>query len=408
MKLLVCAHRLEIGGTQTNAIELAAALRDRHGYDVVLFATPGPLRQRVEELGLRLLPAPDAAVHPSPARIRALRAAVRQERPDLLHAWDWWQCLDAYYGIHLPLRVPLLVTDMMMDLTRLLPKAVPTTFGIPVLVEQARAAGRRWVELLLPPVAVDHNAPGAVAVAADAFRQRYALKADDITLVTVSRLSHWMKADSLHRSLAAVRCLGRELPLRLLIVGDGLARAELARQAQQINAELGRAAVTLTGMLVDPRPAYAAADIVIGMGGSALRAMAFGKPVIVVGEQGFALPFDASTAATFYYQGLYGRGDGDPANASLQSAIRTLASQPGQHPALGQYARQFVLRHYALETVSARLAGFCERAVNETIPWPVAALDGLRTAGVYLRERRFLTRSRDPVPASGQPKVGAA
>jgi hypothetical protein len=42
VKLLVFAHRLEIGGTQQNAIELAATLRDRHGFEPVLYAEPGP------------------------------------------------------------------------------------------------------------------------------------------------------------------------------------------------------------------------------------------------------------------------------------------------------------------------------------------------------------------------------
>ena len=96
MKILVFAHRLELGGTQVNAIELAAALRDLHGHQVVLFATPGPMVKLVNEKGLRLLPAPDARLHPSPGRMHALRAAVRQERPDRIHVWDWWQCLEAF------------------------------------------------------------------------------------------------------------------------------------------------------------------------------------------------------------------------------------------------------------------------------------------------------------------------
>ena len=129
MKILVYAHRLELGGTQVNAIELAAALRDLHGHDVTLFATPGPMVNLVEEKGLRFLPAPEAWLHPSPVRMRALRGVVRSERPDLIHVWDWWQCLDAFYSVHLPMRIPMVVTDMMMDLTRILPKRLPTTFG---------------------------------------------------------------------------------------------------------------------------------------------------------------------------------------------------------------------------------------------------------------------------------------
>ena len=39
----------------------------------------------------------------------------------------------------------------------------------------------------------------------------------------------------------------------------------------------GRTVISFAGMLVDPRAAYSAADIVVGMGSSALRAMAFAK-----------------------------------------------------------------------------------------------------------------------------------
>jgi glycosyltransferase involved in cell wall biosynthesis len=158
MKILVFAHRLEVGGTQVNAIELAAALRDLHSYEVVLFATPGPNVKLVEEKGLRFLPAPDARFHPSLRRMIALREAVQRERPDLIHVWDWWQCLEAYYAVHLPMRIPMVVTDMMMGVTRVLPKALPTTFGTPELVDLAKAKGRRCVELLVPSVDV-HECP---------------------------------------------------------------------------------------------------------------------------------------------------------------------------------------------------------------------------------------------------------
>jgi hypothetical protein len=53
MKILVFAHHLEIGGTQVNAIEISAALRDLHGHNVVLFATPGPMVKLIEKKGLR-------------------------------------------------------------------------------------------------------------------------------------------------------------------------------------------------------------------------------------------------------------------------------------------------------------------------------------------------------------------
>jgi glycosyltransferase involved in cell wall biosynthesis len=393
MKILVFAHRLEVGGTQVNAIELTAALRDRHDHEVVVFATPGPMLDLVRRNGIRFLPAPDAYHHPSFSRMRALRDAVRAERPDVVHVWDWWQCLDAYWSVYLAMGVPMVVTDMSMSVGRVLPMNVPMTFGTPELVDRARAAGRRRVELLLPPVDVQFNAPGVVS--SEPLRAANGITGNDILLVTVSRFSEWLKAESLRRTIAAVRVVGRELPVKFLLVGDGTLRPELQRMADDVNAQIGREAVVLTGALLDPRPAYAAADIVIGMGGSALRAMAFGKPVIVVGERGFSAPFTPDSAQTFYHQGIYGLGDGLPDNSRLVADIQSLAEHPDRLPALGEFARQFVLKYFTLEAAAAKLSELCGLAVAQKREFRVNAADGVRTAAVFLAGalRRSLSAS---------------
>jgi L-malate glycosyltransferase len=393
MKILVFPHRLEVGGTQVNAIDLAAALRDIHHHEVVMFATPGPMVSLVEKKGLRFLPAPDARFHPAPARMRALAETVRREKPDLLHVWDWWQCIDAYYTVHLRLRIPMIVTDMMMSLTRLLPKQLPTTFGTPELVDHAKAAGRKRAQLLLPPVDVHRNAPGSVDGAQ--FRRDYGIADREIALVTVSRLDPWMKGDSLIRTIEVVRAIGRELPLRFIIVGDGTMRAQLQILADEVNAELGRPAVLLTGALLDPSAAYAAADIVVGMGGSALRGMTFGKPVVIVGEKSFAAALTPETEAFFYYKGIYGVGDGSSSIAAFANTVRRLAESGDLRLELGGFSRQFVMKHFAVETVSAQLSNLCSSAAAQPPRFHAAAADGLRTAAVYLRERRFLTPSRE-------------
>ncbi len=381
-------HWLEIGGTQVNAIELSSALRDLHGHEVVYFATPGPMQALVKEKGLRFIPAPAADRHPSPARMRALHHALRLERPDVLHAWDWWQAIDAYYVAHLVHRVPMVVTDMSMELVRLLPRALPTTFGTPELAEKARAAGHRKADVLLPPVDVERNAPGAAD--AGPLRERYGLGGAGVTLVAVSRLTRSMKSEGIWRVMDAVRRAGRDVPLRFLVVGDGEARPRLEELAAATNAELGRRAVTLVGPLLDPRAAYAAADVVVGMGGSALRGMAFGKAVVVVGERGFAEPLQADTAERFLRRGLYGVGDGDRGNARLVHHLRALAADRGRRLAMGELARSFVTRHFALETVCAKLERILRAASSERVSFGEAAADGVRTGMVWLRERRFL------------------
>jgi glycosyltransferase involved in cell wall biosynthesis len=205
-----------------------------------------------------------------------------------------------------------------------------------------------------------------------------------------------MKSESLQRAIASVDTLADELPLRLLIAGDGVARGKLQGLADQVNSQKGRRVVILTGALMDPRCAYAAADIVIGMGGSALRGMAFSKAIIVAGEQGFSAPFTPETAQKFYYEGIYGVGGSDPGNDRLTQDICLLASHRERLPLLGDFSRQFVQRHYSLETVSDRLAAFCYCAVKVDPPLRAKIADAARTAAVYLRERRYLTPSRDP------------
>jgi L-malate glycosyltransferase len=389
MKLLVFAYPLRVCGTTVNVIELAAALRDLRGYDVAIFAASGALTKLAEQKRLRLVTAPEASGQPSLTRIKALRNTVRKERPDLVYAWDWPQSIDAYYGVHLPMRVPLAVTSMSMDVDRMLPKSVPTTFGTPELVDRARTRGRLRVELLLPPVDTEQNAPGVAD--GSAFREAWRISRNDIIVVTVSRLDEYMKSESLFRTAEAVLALGPKLPLRFVVVGDGNARARMERRAAEINSKLGRAAIMLTGEMVDPRPAYAAADIAVCMGGSALRAMAFAKPVIVAGERGFARLLVPETAEYFHYFGIYGCGEGSDSNDEMIAAISRLSDSRSLRQEVGQFSRDFVVRHFGLRTVAAGLDAFCRDAVANVPALSLAAADGLRTAAVYLRERRFLS-----------------
>jgi L-malate glycosyltransferase len=120
------------------------------------------------------------------------------------------------------------------------------------------------------------------------------------------------------------------------------------------------------------------------MGGSALRAMAFGKPVIVVGEQGFSEPLTPETSEGIYYRGLYGVGNGSPDNARLIAAVRRLVERLDRLPELGQFSRQFVLKHFTLEMVSERLAKFFQVAADAEPRFHVAMVDGLRTAAIGL------------------------
>src|SRR6185312_14773549 len=113
------------------------------------------------------------------------------------------------------------------------------------------------------------------------------------------------KAEGIRHAVAAVRQLA-DPRLRLVIVGDGDAYENIHRAAETVNRELRRGAIVMTGSMYDPRPAYAASDIMLGMGGSALRSLAHGKPLIVLGEHGFSRIFEPRALDYFLTFGFYG------------------------------------------------------------------------------------------------------
>ena len=125
----------------------------------------------------------------------------------------------------------------------------------------------------------------------------------------MSRLATDLKLDALVRAMDAASELAERYPIRLVLVGDGPARAALEKRAACINDRHRRKVIFLHGAESDPRKCYTAADIVLGMGSSALRAMSMQRPVIVQGEEAFSLTFEPATYDKFLSQGFYGIGD---------------------------------------------------------------------------------------------------
>ena len=169
----------------------------------------------------------------------------------------------------------------------------------------------------------------------------------------VSRLAVELKLEGLLAAVAAVADLAGDLPVHLAVVGDGPARAELARAAAAANARRGRPVVHLLGELLDPRPAYAEADVVLGMGSSALRAMAYARPLVVQGEAGFWETLTPESAPRFCWQGWYGVGDGSPGAPRLAGLLRELLGDRARRADLGAFARQLVVDRFSLTRAAA-------------------------------------------------------
>jgi glycosyltransferase involved in cell wall biosynthesis len=354
VRVLVYPHAMEIGGSQLNAVETGAALRDR-GHDVTVISRPGPLVETARQLGLAHIPLdPKSYRRPSTRAMAQLTRLVQEQKFDVVHGYEWPPGVEVALGPGLRLGTPVLCTIYSMAVAPFLPHTLPLLVSTDNIRIRAEKAGFAQVALVEPPVDVKANAPG---FSPGPFRADFGLDDRVPLLASVTRLTPELKLEG---TLAACQAVGEIVaagtPLQLVIAGDGPARAQVEQAAAAANARANGTAVVLTGQLKDPRPAYAAADLVIGMGSSAERALAFGKPLIVQGERGFWELLTPDTAPVFLRQGWYGIGDDADRDASAMRLEKILLGLLGDRTAwqrLAEFGRTMAVERFSLEHVAA-------------------------------------------------------
>jgi glycosyltransferase involved in cell wall biosynthesis len=338
---------------EINAIDLANAMRQR-GHDVRLFAEREDDQSAIDvalERGVEI-----EVLDSSGPRIgrlaRALNDLVRSFEPDVVHTYGRWPTWGAFLGPHLTKGIPLLSTEYAMEVPAWGPRSPHLIVGTENIARLTRSWYTGPLHVLEPPVDPEVNQASPADVAE--FVRSHGLDASHRRIVIVTRLAHDLKLEGIELAIDAVELLG-ERDLDLVIVGNGDAEDAVRRRAEAANRKLGRLAVILVGQMIDPRPAYAAADLVLGQGGSAMRAMSFAKPLIVIGEKGFSLPFLESTSAAFFEQGLWGMGSGDVVPEVLAGQIRALLEDAEAYESAAAFGRRMALTRYGLQPAADRL-----------------------------------------------------
>jgi L-malate glycosyltransferase len=388
MRILVYPHELGIGGSQLNAVELAAAVRDL-GHEVIVFGRPGPLLERVAQLGLEFVPAPPPGRRPSPTTARALRTLCDERHIDVVHGYEWPPTLDGVLAFPGSGRTRVVSTVMSMSVPPFVPRSVPLIVGTEQIAAAERSSGRARVSVIEPPVDLVHN-DARLVHAPDVFRSAHGLDSDAVLVVSVTRFARELKLEGTLAAIAAVGELARARRVQLALVGDGPARAEVEAAVRAANTAAGRRAVVLTGSLDDPRPAYAAADVAVGMGGSALRALAFDKPLVVQGENGFWRRLEPASAPQFLWAGWYGVGDGvSHGRAAFLQEVLPLLESPRLREDLAAFGGALVRDRFSL----TRAGRIQERLYADALAAPAAGAR-LAEAAAYVRYARYYGAKR--------------
>ncbi len=297
-------------------------------------------------------------VHPydEPATVlahsRVLTRVADEVGADLVHAYGTWGApRPTYWGPCRLGRRPWVLTMYEMALHPSVHRHVPLIVGTEYLLEEC-ADRPGPTTLISPPVDLDRDRP-----------QEGASPSSGVSAVIVSRLEEDMKSVPVEAAIGAVRHLA-DHELRLEIVGTGAAEPRLRALADAVNAEIGRDAVRFLGAMADPRPAYAGADIVLGMGGSAARGLAHGKPLVVQGESGWSAVFEPENSAALARNSYWSPDHVEEPDRLLAEHLRGLIVDAERRRRLGAFGRTFAEERFGLTAMAAKLAAVYQDALT--------------------------------------------
>jgi hypothetical protein len=116
------------------------------------------------------------------------------------------------------------------------------------------------------------------------------------------------------------------------------------------------------------------------MGSSALRGMAYAKPLVVQGDGGFWRLASPENQALFLEHGWFGHGPGGDGAGELERILDPVLRDPGLRAELGRYGRGLVESRFSLEQAAGRLVGVYREACRDKQPARTGRASLARTA----------------------------
>ena len=367
MKILMATMGLDIGGAETHIVELAKELK-AEGHDIVIASNGGVYVPEIKAAGIRhySVPMHRRSLNCMRRSRSLLKEIIRKEQPDVVHAHAR---IPAFLcgSLHATMHFPFVTTahwvfetrGMLRYLTNWGQRTVAVSEDIKAYLMREYGVPEEHITVTVNGIDTNKFSP---EVSRDKVMGELGLDPQRPVISYVSRMDE-DRALVARQLVQIAKDLDREVPgIQMIITGGGNVFEEIKAQADQVNADLGRTCVVMTGPRTDINEIVAAGDLFVGVSRSALEAMSAAKPVIVAGNEG--------------YQGLFGPDKLEEAQAGnfccrglpmstpeqlKQDVLAALALPPEKKAELGAYGRQVIFDFYSVR----RMAGDCLKVYDQ-------------------------------------------
>ena len=353
MKIMMALMGLEIGGAETHVVELVKELH-RRGHSILVVSNGGVYTAALEEPGIRHvhIPMHRRRIVDMLRSLRLLRRLIRQEKPDLVHAHAR---IPAFLcGIlHRQMGFPFITSaHWVFEVTPLL--RIVSDWGQRTVAVSEDIKTYLMEQYQVPPdqIHVTINAVDTVSFSPGDRDQALAKElgiSEGMVIGHISRLDQSRERSARELIALMPRLLQTHPEAQLLIVGGGTEEASLRREAEQVNALVGRKSIIMTGPRTDIAQLVQLCDIFVGVSRAALEAISCEKPTILAGNEGYIGTFTPDVLSQAQQSNFCCRGFAPIAGDRLLSDLLELLSMtPEQRSGLVRFGRELIEREYSV------------------------------------------------------------
>ena len=367
--LLMALMQLDIGGAETHVVELSKELKKR-GYNIVVASNGGAYVDELENFGIKHYKLPLHSKKPFDviASKKGLKKIIEEEKIDIVHSHAR---IPSYIlgKLYKAMKFPFVTTAHwvfntkhgLKYLTNWGEKTVAVSEDIKEYLMKNYKTPEENIFVTINGIDTEKFSP---SLDRTKVYEEFGFSDEDNVIVYISRMDE-------DRSLVGKQLINI-MPkldklvenLKLLVVGGGNDFENAKTLAENVNTEIGREAVILTGPRIDINNLISPAKLFVGVSRSALEAMAEEKPTIIAGNEGYIGLFTEEKLQVGIDTNFCCRGcDESTEERLLQDIGGFFGMWDEDIEKISKYGRELILSNYSV----ARMADDAEKAYNASL-----------------------------------------